>query len=104
MRTWAYDAQGRTISSTHADGVDHGTLEYQAHRTIVTDSQGRKSVYHTAVQHGVPLVTAIDGPGCASCGVSDMRYRYNTALQLTAKTPRDGPATHYEYDWAGPAD
>ena len=99
--SYAYDAQGRAILSTHADGVGQVTLDYQADRTRVTDSQGRSSTYHTEVRHGIPLVTAIDGPGCSACGGGDVRYSYNGRFQLSAITSGDGTRVERHYDAQG---
>ncbi|HET7315336.1 MAG TPA: RHS domain-containing protein [Salinisphaera sp.] len=49
----------------------------------------------------MPIVTAIDGAGCASCGAADVRYRYNDRLELTAKIRASGVAMRYTYDGQG---
>ncbi|HET7314929.1 DUF6531 domain-containing protein [Salinisphaera sp.] len=101
IATWAYDDQDRAILSMHANGADKTTLTYQPHRTVVDRAGQSQSVYHTAVWHGVPIVTAIDGPGCVACGSADARYRYNDRLQLTAQTNAAGITTHDAYDAQG---
>ncbi|MCG7950390.1 MAG: RHS domain-containing protein, partial [Candidatus Thiodiazotropha endolucinida] len=49
----------------------------------------------------VALVTAIQGPGCSSCGRGDVSYRYNEQLQLTEITTQDGITKQYQYDEIG---
>lgn len=99
--TYAYDDQDRAVLSTHADHVGKVTLQYEPDRTRVTDSQGRTSIYHTVLTHGVPLVTRIDGPGCTPCDAADVRYTYNDHLQVTKMVRLDGSGSRYTYDTFG---
>ncbi|HET7314192.1 DUF6765 family protein [Salinisphaera sp.] len=101
IATWAYDRHDRAVLSMHANGADQTTLAFKPHRTVVDRAGQGISIYHTATRHGVPIVTAIDGPGCAACGGADARYRYNEALQLTAQTDAAGLTTHTAYDNKG---
>ncbi|PVV25102.1 MAG: hypothetical protein B6D78_00685 [gamma proteobacterium symbiont of Ctena orbiculata] len=100
--TWGYDEQDRAILSTHADQVGQVSLDFSTPgETKVTDSQGRVSTYTTEIRNGVALVTAIEGPGCYSCGRGDVSYRYNEYLQLSEITTKDGITKHYGYDEQG---
>ena len=99
--TWAYDEKDRAILSTHADDVGKVTLAFNKDHTVVTDSLGKPSIYRTARKSGLPVVTAVEGPGCGSCGGADIRYTYNDRLQLVAVTGRDRVTTVYDYDRRG---
>lgn len=99
--TYAYDKADRAILSTHAGGVGRVTLSYEPDRTVVTNSQGMKSIYRTATIQGIPIVTAVEGPGCGACGAGDIRYRYNEQLQLTEIATRDGKRIRRAYDAKG---
>ena len=100
--TWAYDSEDRAILSEHANGVERVSLDFSTPgQTLVTNSQGEQSVYHTTYQSGIPIVTAIAGPGCSTCGAADSQYVYNDGGQLTQSQNKDGLTTHYQYDTQG---
>ena len=100
--TWYYDEQDRAIGGYHAQGADHVSLDYSTPgQTLVTNSAGEQSVYHTTVIQGIPLVTAIDGPGCSTCGVADSQYVYDDNAQLIQSRTQKGLTTHYHYDEQG---
>jgi YD repeat-containing protein len=96
--TWAYDEQGRGIVSEHAGGAGRVTLAYGTGETRVTNSEGITSVYRTEVRQGIPLVTAIRGPGCSRCNQGDVVYTYNERLQLTRARRQNGVTRYYHYD------
>ncbi|MEW8648259.1 MAG: RHS repeat domain-containing protein, partial [Candidatus Thiodiazotropha endolucinida] len=97
-----YDEKDRAVLSTHADQVGQVSLDFSTPgETQVTDSQGKVSTYTTEIRNGVALVTAIQGPGCSSCGRGDVSYRYNEQLQLTEITTQDGITKQYQYDEIG---
>lgn len=99
--TYAYDKQDRAILSTHAGDVGRVTLAFKPDRTIVKNSKGIPSVYHTSRRHGIALVTVIEGPGCSQCGGGDIRYAYNDRLQLIETRTRDGVVLRRDYDALG---
>ncbi|MET0005560.1 MAG: DUF6531 domain-containing protein [Candidatus Thiodiazotropha sp.] len=100
--SWEYDEQDRAVLSSHADQVGQVSLDFSTPgETQVTDSQGKVSTYTTEIRNGVALVTAIQGPGCSSCGRGDVSYRYNEQLQLIEMATKDGTTKHYEYDEQG---
>ena len=100
--TWSYDAEGRAVSSRHAEGVEAVTLDYTTPgQTRVTDSQGRVSVYTLEQRDGLGHVLSIQGPGCSSCGGGDVRYRYNDRHQVVERTTREGISDRYRYDDLG---
>ncbi|MES9821297.1 MAG: DUF2235 domain-containing protein [Candidatus Thiodiazotropha sp.] len=100
--SWAYDEKDRAVRSTHADQVGQVSLDFSnPGETQVTDSQGKVSIYTTEIRNGVALVTAIQGPGCSSCGRGDVSYRYNAQLQLIEVATKDGITKQYQYDEQG---
>ncbi|MFL0798892.1 MAG: DUF6531 domain-containing protein [Agarilytica sp.] len=63
--TWIYDAQGRSISSSHAGGADTGTINYiDDYTTEVTNALGQKTIYTFEVIDGIKKVVLVVGnPG-----------------------------------------
>lgn len=82
--TYGYDIDGRAILSTHANNVDKVTLVTpEFGKTVVTNSLGQRTIYQHAVIGGNNRLLEVRGAGCALCGETNVRYRYNTAGQLT---------------------
>ena len=82
--TYGYDPDGRAILSTHPNNVDKVTLvTLEFGKTIVTNSLGQRTIYQHAVIGGEHRLLEVRGAGCALCGETNVRYRYNTAGQLT---------------------
>lgn len=98
IATWAYDARGRAVLSSHPDDAGKVTLQYGDGHTDVTDAFGRVTRYLTALRAGVALVTEVRGPGCGSCGRGDVSYRYNDHFQLTEVAEKYAPTLRYQYD------
>jgi RHS repeat-associated protein len=101
--TWSYDAEGRSISSEHANGVNKVSLTYNADgTTTVTNSRNINSTYSFIDQHDVSLVTAISGPGCSSCGTGESIYQYDPANNNLLSKTIHGLTTEYgNYDTNG---
>lgn len=82
--TYGYDIDGRAILSTHANNVDKVKLVTpEFGKTVVTNSLGQRTIYQHAVIGGNNRLLEVRGAGCALCGETNVRYRYNTAGQLT---------------------
>ena len=82
--TYGYDSAGRAVLSTHVNNVDKvtlGTPEFG--KTIVTNSLGQRTIYQHAVIGGNNRLLEVRGAGCALCGETNVRYRYNAVGQLT---------------------
>ena len=101
IATWSYDTKDRAVLSTHANEAGKVTLDYGKNETRVTESEGRVSVYRTANSSGIPIVTAIRGPGCSACSPGDVAYQYNERMQVTRVAYRDGTGGRYQYDAFG---
>ena len=94
VATWAYDDQGRAISSEHADGVDNHSLVYNADgTTTVTDPQGHARTYSFTTQHGLIKVASITGGDCDHCGGDAASYTYDANGYVASKTDFNGNVT-----------
>ena len=93
--TWAYNANGKAISSEHAGGVERGTFTYNADgTTTVTGALGDTRVYHFEVQNGARVVSQITGDQCTTCGNGHMQSRaYDTNGFLSGYTDWNGNQT-----------
>src|SRR5262249_27231965 len=61
--TYAYDAQGRAISSEHAGGAEKTTLTYNANSTTtVTDARNTARIYSFTTMHGTVKATSFSQP------------------------------------------
>jgi RHS repeat-associated protein len=85
--TFAYNADGKAILSTHAGDVDKVTLDYRSStETVLTNSLGQVTTYRHAVVGDRHQVLEVRGPGCRLCSESNIRYVYNALGQLTGTT------------------
>ena len=99
--TFAYDEKDRAIFSTHAGDANRIDITYGAdgdqYKTEVTDGRGNTTIYTFEVIQGVAVTTSVQGPGCSSCGNSDVTYVYDeNTLDIVSKTDGEGNVTHYE--------
>jgi RHS repeat-associated protein len=88
--TYAYQADGRAVLSMHAGGADKVTLDFsQQGVTTITNSVGQKTVYRHGSIAGEGRIVEVRGPGCATCGESNRRYRYDQLGRLIEETRLD---------------
>ncbi|QHB60202.1 RHS repeat protein [Ralstonia solanacearum] len=96
--TYAYDDQGRAISSTLAGGANTYQFQYgDNYQTTVTDPTGKTSVYSFLKQNGVLLPTSISAP-CGLCGSTRQSSSYDANNNLTQETDYNGTVTSHTYD------
>ncbi|MHA6890445.1 RHS repeat domain-containing protein [Ralstonia pseudosolanacearum] len=96
--TYAYDDQGRAISSTLSGGANAYQFQYgDNYQTTVTDPTGKTSVYSFLKQNGVLLPTAISAP-CGLCGSTRQSSSYDANNNLTQETDYNGTVTSHTYD------
>ena len=96
--TYAYDAQGRAVSSGHAGGADQYQFQYGTnYQTTVTDPTGKTSVYSFLKQNGVLLPISISTP-CGLCGSTRKSSSYDANNNLTQETDYLGNVTTHAYD------
>lgn len=99
--TYAYDDQGRAISSEVTPISDRYQFQYQANgQTIVTQPSGTTSTYTFLKQNGVLLPTGVSAP-CPTCGNTAQSTSYDANNNPTSKTGYDGSTTSYTYDTLG---
>lgn len=58
-------------------------------KAVLTNSLGQKTEITSAIIGGYYRLIEMRGPGCSTCGPSDMRYAYNAGGQLVRKTRLD---------------
>ncbi|WP_282600739.1 RHS repeat domain-containing protein [Ralstonia pseudosolanacearum] len=96
--TYAYDDQGRAISSTLAGGANQYQFQYgDNYQTTVTDPTGKTSVYTFIKQNGVLLPTAISAP-CGLCGSTRQSSSYDANNNLIQETDYNGTVTTHAHD------
>ncbi len=99
--TYAYDDQGRAITSELTAGADRYQFQYQANgQTTVLTPDGGSSVYSFLKQNGVLLPTGVSAP-CPLCGSTSQSADYDAAGNATRRVGYDGSATTYIYDAQG---
>ncbi len=96
--TYAYDDQGRAISSTLAGGANAYQFQYgDNYQTTVTDPTGKTSVYSFLKQNGVLLPASISAP-CGLCGSTRKSSSYDANNNLIQETDYNGTVTSHAYD------
>jgi YD repeat-containing protein len=99
--TYAYDDQGRAITSELTAGADRYQFQYQANgQTTVLTPDGGSSTYSFLKQNGVLLPTGVSAP-CPLCGSTSQSTEYDTSGNATRRVGYDGSATTYTYDAQG---
>ena len=99
--TYAYDDQGRAITSELTAGADRYQFQYQANgQTTVLTPDGGSSVYSFLKQNGVLLPTGVSAP-CPLCGSTSQSTDYDPSGNATRRVGYDGSATTYTYDAQG---
>ena len=97
--SWAYDAQGRAILTTHAVttngiGQQHFDLRYDGADTIVTDAEGNVSIWtfdeNLMVKRLRSRISLVDGKGISQ--------EYDENNNLTSRTDQEGRRTNYSYN------
>jgi YD repeat-containing protein len=97
--TYAYDAQGRAISTEHAGGVDRASLVYNADgSTTVTDALNTARTYQFQTLLGVVKSKGQSQPGGSGCGASASALNYDANGNVSSRTDFNGHRTDYTYD------
>jgi YD repeat-containing protein len=100
--TWSYDVQGRAISSSHADGMDAGTLTYNANgTTTVTYALGKKTTYHFTTINGAKKIVRVEGHQSEDCAGTNQSYTYDPNGFLASKTDWNNVTTTFVHDARG---
>ena len=100
--SWAYDDQGRAISSEHAGGADRVSVTYNSDGTVsVLNELGKVANYSFQNIKGVRRITAIDGEPSPNCPSSNSTFTYDDRGLLKTKTDNKGIVTIYDYNDRG---
>ena len=109
--TYAYDAQGRAISSEGAGGGERYTFQYNSStQSRVTAPDGISRIYGFAVNNGVSRPTSVSAP-CPLCGTTSQSTTYGDGAaanggegarsQPIKSVAHDGSVTFTSYDGKG---
>lgn len=99
--TWAYDDQGRAISSEHANTTEKASLDYTHQedatdpRVTVTNALGKQTTYHFEALHGVRKVTKVEGHQSANCAAANKETTYDENGFVASQTDWRGNLTTY---------
>lgn len=100
--TWAYDAQGRAISSEHAGGAEKTLLAFNADgSTTVTNALNKQTIYHFDDIAGARRVTKVEGQPTANCVGANQDYTYTPEGWIASKTDWKGIKTTFTYNTLG---
>ena len=100
--TWAYDDEGRPVSSEHAGGVDDFDVVYNSDGTVTTtNALGKDTIYTFETINGVPMVTNVDGVASANCVAASKEKSYTVEGWLDRETDWSGNVTEYDRDSNG---
>ncbi|UTW46348.1 RHS repeat protein [bacterium SCSIO 12696] len=99
--TWAYDAEGRAISSEHHGSAEKVTLDY-THiddsvdpKVTATNALGKQTTYRFTTIYGARKVTQVEGHQATNCAAANKSYTYDANGFLASKTDWLGNLTNY---------
>ncbi len=99
--TWAYDAEGRAISSEYFGGAEKVTVDYaylndpSDPRAVATNALGKQTTYHFTTIYGVRKVIQVEGHPSPNCAAANKNYTYDTNGFVASKTDWKGNTTTY---------
>jgi YD repeat-containing protein len=96
--SWAYDAQGRAISSEHAGGAERVTVAYSTTGATVTDALGTARAFGFQTVQGVAKNVSFSQPGGSGCAAAASAVTYDANGNVASRTDFNGNQTTYEYD------
>ena len=102
--TWAYDTNGRAISSEHAGGKEKHTLDFSNSndvndpRTVATNPLNKSTTFHYAVIAGQKRVVRAAGHPSTHCAAASQYTTYYANGAVQTKTDWGGTVTYYELD------
>lgn len=95
--TYAYDDDGRAISSEHAGGQGGIDLAYNSSNTVVTDSESNVKTYNFATNLFMRKVTSVTLDG-GTKSYTYPAYSADNQLRPLQVTDENGVITKYTYD------
>ena len=105
--TFAYDRQGRAVSSQHVGGVIRTTIAYGTSgddlTRTVTNELGKSTVYTYGYQPGTYnlVLKSVDGKASANCPLSNSTFTYDTNGFVATQTDEEGRVTAFTNDAQG---
>lgn|GEM_PF-2322095 len=101
-QTWAFDSQGRVISTQNFGDVGKVAFAYNSDgSTSLTNELGKVMVYKFQTIRGVRRIVAMEGSLSENCSASNSKYTYNERGQLLTKTDALGVVTLFGYNDRG---
>ncbi len=102
--TWAYDTQGRAISSEHHNGAEKVVIDYVNiddsvdSRVLITNELGKQTTYHIENYLGKRKIVSVEGHQSTNCAAANKNYTYFPNGQVETKTDWQGNITSYQYN------
>jgi YD repeat-containing protein len=97
--TYAYDGNGRTVSSEHAAGTYRYSFAYPDDTTrIITDPLGTQRTIGLQYVKNFGVVTGESQPGGAGCAAGSNAITHDPQGNVTSRTDFNGNKTCYRYD------
>lgn len=98
--TYAYDTQGRAITTQHAGGAERTVVTYNADgSSTVTDANANQYTIGVTTQFGLMKASSVSGAPAPSVGGKAFTYDANGFI--ASKTDYDGNVTTYTHDARG---
>jgi YD repeat-containing protein len=99
--TWAYDSQGKAITSDHA-GIEVSSLQFvDDNNTLITDPLGQDRVVNFATINNISRPVSVSGGACSDCGGKAQSYTYDSNGFLSSEVNWNGVPTNYVRDNLG---
>lgn len=100
--TWTYDAEGRAITSQHANGAELGAITFNVDgSTTVTGYLNKQTVYRFADIAGARRVVKVEGQPTTNCAGANQDYTYTPEGWVASKTDWKGIKTTFTYNTQG---
>jgi YD repeat-containing protein len=105
VASWTYDAQGKTLTSEHAGGVDRYTVAYtdtfnSATRTV-TNPLGKSTTYQFSRNGDTLRLTTVTGQPSSNCVGTTRQMTYDTQGFMQQTVDEEGNSTRYTYNDRG---
>lgn len=96
--TYAYDTNGRAISTEHAGGVERAAITYGTGSSNITDALGTVRTQTYQVVQGVLKIGSTSQPGGSGCASSSGNLTYDANGNVATRIDFNGNQTTYTYD------
>jgi len=101
IKTWAYDSNGRGISSEHANGTDRVTISYGNNSATVTNALGKQTIIEFENYQDTLRLTAVNGQASLNCAAANSSYTYDNNGYISSITDAKGRITKFTNDSEG---